>query len=275
MNRKDPEPSSSTRKTSSTIAPAVGAFSVSQRPTFGNPESSYSTYQSSNTIAPAVGACSASQRQTLGNATNSARNDQAKVYVKLPPRPPKSNSKTGSTSSSSNNADDSPSSASDIYFITPEQLSQSSAMSLQRGGGYQRPSNPKTAASIRRLEGWKQKRNTRASNEYLNDEFQEGAIIIYNQTNINMKLFRKPLGTYLIHKGPTNTDNSPYTIHAIQDSKKYNTPQANRIEILYNPERNCYYADNLGNNYPSSTYPSLRSLMDGNRLIFKYENYER
>ena len=191
-----------------------------------------------------------------------------------PPKiPPKFKSNTGSTYSPSNN--NRQSDGCDMYFISPDALSHALPVSLQRGGGIQRPSKSSTAGSIRRLEGWKKTKAMRASNEYLIDEFPEGAVIIDTPANIDMKLFRKPLGTYLIHKGPTNTDNCPFTIHTIYGSKKTNTQKMIKIDILYNPEKSVYYADNLGSNFPSSCYPSLRSLVDGNRIIFKCENYER
>ena len=177
-----------------------------------DPSSSSSAGNPSSKIAQAKAAISASQRQTFEKPAN----NQATLYAKLPPKPPQFRTSTGSTNSASNR----PSSDSDMYFISPDALPQSSHMPLQRSGGYQRPSMSGTAGSIRRLQGWKNKKDMRASNENLVDEFPESAVILYNQANVGMKLSRKPLGNYLIHKGQTNTDNCPYTIYANHDTKK-------------------------------------------------------
>ena len=140
-----------------------------------NPPSSSSAVNPSSKIAQTIGAISASQRQTYEKPTN----NQATIYAKLPPKPPQFRTSPGSTISDSNSPHNRQSSGSDMYFISPDALPQSSAMPLQRNVGYQRPSMSGTAGSIRRLQGWKNKKEIRASNENLVDEFQEGAIIIY------------------------------------------------------------------------------------------------
>ena len=105
------------------------------------------------------------------------------------------------------------------------------------------------------------------------EEFEDGVIVIQNQTTVEHMLNRKPEGTYLIHHGPKHTTNNPFTIYANQVSRKTGRLQTLHTDIHYDSEASTYYAEPKLNN--DGNHPSIRALVDRNRWILRYELYER
>ena len=85
-----------------------------------------------------------------------------------------------------------------------------------------------------------------------------------------LDLQKKPEGTYIIHKGSNNKNTAyPYTIYRSSQGN-FGRTQVMKVNIRYDLVRKTYQAEGYGSNHPS-----LRSLVDANKLLLKREFYER
>ena len=90
--------------------------------------------------------------------------------------------------------------------------------------------------------------------------------ILYNEPDIRSLISGKAVGTFLIHKGPANADDRPYTIYAIKASTSSGKPMVISSTVLYDPDCKTF---SIGYSRGPS-YPSLRALIDGQKENLKY-----
>ena len=165
-----------------------------------------------------------------------------------------------------------PKNSTDIYLLNPEDLPDLPSPPDERP---REGSNPLFRASVypRNTQhgqaDWRKKASKLMNKERF-EEFEYEVVIASNQPNIEKNLQKKPEGTYVIHKGLNNNNMLyPYTIYRCIEGS-FGRSQVIKTNIRCDSTRKTYRADGYGNNHPS-----LRDLVDSNKVLLKREFYER